>query len=104
MKSNKSFHGKGRAWVPPTITKLAIGDRNQVACSRPEDREPRLRLSERRAAASRDARREIRLCIGMVVSPIHPDRLDCGHKKDPASLAGYNTGRRQAVAKAFHIR
>jgi hypothetical protein len=25
MKSNGSFHGKGRAWVPPTITKLAIG-------------------------------------------------------------------------------
>jgi hypothetical protein len=25
MKSNTSFHGKGRAWVPPTITKLAIG-------------------------------------------------------------------------------
>jgi hypothetical protein len=25
MKSNRSFHGKGRAWVPPTITKLAIG-------------------------------------------------------------------------------
>jgi hypothetical protein len=24
MKSNKSFHGKGRAWVPPTVTKLAI--------------------------------------------------------------------------------
>jgi hypothetical protein len=25
MKSDKSLGGKGRAWVPPTITKLAIG-------------------------------------------------------------------------------
>jgi hypothetical protein len=25
MKSNRSLHGKGRAWVPPTVTKLAIG-------------------------------------------------------------------------------
>jgi hypothetical protein len=25
MTANKSFHGKGRPWVPPTITKLAIG-------------------------------------------------------------------------------
>jgi hypothetical protein len=25
MKSNGSFHRKGRAWVPPTVTKLAIG-------------------------------------------------------------------------------
>ena len=25
MKSNKSFPGKGPAWVPPTVTKLAIG-------------------------------------------------------------------------------
>jgi hypothetical protein len=25
MKSNKPFHGKGRAWVPPTVTKLAVG-------------------------------------------------------------------------------
>jgi hypothetical protein len=24
MKSNKPFDGKGRAWVPPTVTKLAI--------------------------------------------------------------------------------
>lgn len=25
MKPDGSFHGKGRAWVPPTITKFAIG-------------------------------------------------------------------------------
>ena len=25
MKSDKSLHGKGRAWVPPTVAKLAIG-------------------------------------------------------------------------------
>jgi hypothetical protein len=25
MKSDKPFHGEGRAWVPPTVTKLAIG-------------------------------------------------------------------------------
>jgi hypothetical protein len=25
MKSNKSFPGKGQPWVPPTVTKLAIG-------------------------------------------------------------------------------
>ena len=25
MKSDKSLQGKGRAWVPPTLTKLAIG-------------------------------------------------------------------------------
>jgi hypothetical protein len=25
MKSNMSFPSKGRAWVPPTVTKLAIG-------------------------------------------------------------------------------
>jgi hypothetical protein len=25
MKSNRSFEGKGRPWIPPTITKLAIG-------------------------------------------------------------------------------
>ncbi len=25
MKSDKQFPGKGRAWEPPTVTKLAIG-------------------------------------------------------------------------------
>jgi hypothetical protein len=25
MKSDKPFHDKGRPWVPPTITKLAVG-------------------------------------------------------------------------------
>jgi hypothetical protein len=25
MKSDRSFHGKGRPWVPPTVTRLAIG-------------------------------------------------------------------------------
>ena len=25
MTADKSIHGKGRPWVPPTITKLAIG-------------------------------------------------------------------------------
>jgi hypothetical protein len=25
MKSNRSAHGSGRSWVPPTVTKLAIG-------------------------------------------------------------------------------
>jgi hypothetical protein len=25
MKSDRSFHGKGRSWVAPTVTKLAIG-------------------------------------------------------------------------------
>jgi hypothetical protein len=25
MKSNRSIHGKGRAWLPPRITELAIG-------------------------------------------------------------------------------
>jgi hypothetical protein len=25
MKSNGSFHGRRRAWIPPTITRLALG-------------------------------------------------------------------------------
>jgi hypothetical protein len=44
MKSNGSFGGKGRAWVPPTITKLAIGTetKSPVAVDqRIENAEPR---------------------------------------------------------------
>jgi hypothetical protein len=43
MKSNTSFHGKGRAWVPPTVTKLAIGTetKSPVAVGAIKNAEPR---------------------------------------------------------------
>lgn len=44
MKSNDSLHGKGRAWVAPTVTKLAIATetKSPVAVEqRIENAEPR---------------------------------------------------------------
>lgn len=46
MKSKKSFYGKRHAWVPPTVTKLAIGTETKSSVAVTHGVEPGLSGSD----------------------------------------------------------